>query len=113
MFIDGEGAMKTRRLLLCCGLAAIMGLSASSAALAVRPSMGGTVTAKDYLARTFVARWHRTNWTYKTTDQTTYWVGRTQVSWYDLKIGSIVRIGFHRIQRERVADIVRIRPDSH
>jgi hypothetical protein len=101
--------MTSRHLLLAFGLAAIVAAGASSAALAARPSMGGTVSAIDYQARSFTALWNHKNWTYQTTDQTTFWIGRTKASWYDLHVGSVVRIGFHRIQRQRVADTVRIR----
>jgi hypothetical protein len=87
----------------------MIAIGSASAALAVRPSMGGTVVSMNDQSRTFVCRWNHANWTYKTTDRTTYWIGRTKASWYDMRVGSVVRIGFHRIHRERVADIVRIR----
>jgi hypothetical protein len=96
--------MKFRHL---CYAAAIL-VSASSTAMAARPIVRCPINAIDDQARTFSCNWHRTNWTYKTTERTTYWIGRAKASWSDLRVGANVRIKFHRANRVRVADVVRI-----
>jgi hypothetical protein len=75
---------------------------------------GGTVTARDDAARTFTAvRRHRA-WTYHVTDETRFVVGGAQGSWWDVRVGAVVRVRWHRGDSGRVADIVGIgAPGGH
>ena len=98
--------MKFRHL---CFVAAMV-VSASPPAMAARPIIKCPVNAIDDQAHTFSCNWHRTNWTYRTTERTAYWVGKTRASWADMRMGAVVKITFHRAHGVRVADVVRIQP---
>jgi hypothetical protein len=71
------------------------------------------VTALDDAARTFTAvrRGHRA-WTYQVTDNTRFVVGGAQGSWWDVRVGTVVQVRWHRAGSQRVADIVGIRARS-
>ena len=67
------------------------------------------MTARDEAARTFAAvRRHRA-WTYHVTDKTRFVVGGAEGSWWDVRVGTIVQVRWHRAGSQRVADIVGIR----
>ena len=85
-----------------------------SSALAVpayfgSPRGGGTVTARDDAARTFTAARRRRAWTYQVTDKTRFVRAGTQGSWWDVRVGTVVQVRWHRAGTKRVADVVSIR----
>jgi hypothetical protein len=66
------------------------------------------VTARDDAARNFTAvREHRA-WTYHVTDKTRFVVDGTEGSWWDVRLGTVVQVRWHRAGSQRVADIVGI-----
>jgi hypothetical protein len=67
------------------------------------------VIARDDAAQSFAAvRGGRTS-TYQVTDKTRFVVGGAQASWWDVRVGTVVRVRWHRAGSQRVADIVGIR----
>jgi hypothetical protein len=107
------GTMRSRRSFLHLGLVTATTLSVSSASAAPAyfgsPRGGGTVTARDDSARTFTAARRRRAWTYHVTDKTRFVVDGAQGSWWDVRIGTVVQVRWHRAGNQRVADIVGIR----
>ena len=105
--------MRSRRSFLHLGLVAAATLSASSVSAAPAyfgsPRGGGTVTARDDAARTFTAARRRRAWTYHVTDKTRFVVDGAQGSWWDVRVGTVVQVRWHRAGSRRVADIVGIR----
>ena len=105
--------MRSRRSFLHLGLvaAATLAVSPASAVPAYygSPRGGGTVTARDDAARNFTATRRRRPWTYQVTDKTRFLVGEAQGSWWDVRVGTIVQVRWHRAGNQRVADIVAIR----
>ena len=111
--------MRSRRSFLQLGFVAAATLAASSASAlpAYHGSArgGGTVTARDDMARTFstVRRGSRA-WTYQVTDNTRFVVGGAPGSWWDVRVGAVVQVRWHRAGNQRVADVVGIRaPSGH
>jgi hypothetical protein len=108
--------MRSRRSFLHLGFAATAALAVSSASAAPAywgsPRGGGTVTARDDAARTFTAARRRRAWTYHVTDKTRFVVGGAEGSWWDVKVGTIVQVRWHRAGSQRVADVVGIRTRS-
>jgi hypothetical protein len=90
---------------------AALAISPASAAPAYygSPRGGGTVTARDDAARSFTAVRRRRPWTYQVTDKTRFVVGEAQGSWWDVRIGTVVQVRWHRAGGQRLADIVGIR----
>ena len=68
----------------------------------------GIVTTLDDAAKTFGCHWKTRDWTYRTTDKTTFQIGSQAGSWSDLKVGQTVEVGFHWLGKNRVADRVTI-----
>ena len=60
----------------------------------------GTVTAIDD------AGWRAADWTYRTADTTVFRVGKRTGSFSDLKVGAAVKVDFHLVGKERIADTV-------
>jgi hypothetical protein len=91
--------------------AATLAVSSASAAPAYfgSPRGGGTVIARDDAARSFTAVRGGRNSTYQVTDKTRFVVGGAQASWWDVRVGTVVRVRWHRAGSQRVADIVGIR----
>ena len=110
---DGDQTMRSRRSFLHLGLVAAATLAVSSASAAPAyfgsPRGGGTVTARDDAARNFTAARRGRAWTYQVTDKTRFVVDGTQGSWWDVRVGTIVQVRWHRAGNQRVADIVAIR----
>ncbi len=98
--------MQSRRSILYLGFSAAttLGVSPVSGALA----WSGTVAAVDEQARTFTCLQGTKTWTYYTTENTRYFVGKAKGSWSDLNVGAVVQVKWHRSQNRRVADEVRI-----
>jgi hypothetical protein len=71
------------------------------------------VTARDDVARKFTAVRRRRAWTYQVTDKTRFLMsgaqGGVQATWWDVRIGTVVQVRWHRAGNQRVADIVAIR----
>lgn len=108
--------MRSRRSFLHLGFVAVATLAISSASAAPAyfgsPRGGGTVIARDDADGTFTAvRRHRA-WTYQVTDKTRFAVGGVQGSWWDVRVGTIVQVRWHRSGNQRVADFVGIRSRS-
>jgi len=106
--------MRSRRSFLHLGLsaAATLAISPISAAPAYfgSPRGGGTVTARDDAARTFTAARRRRARTYQVTDKTRFLAaGGAQASWWDVRVGTVVQVRWHRAGSHRVADLVAIR----
>ncbi|HVT58474.1 MAG TPA: hypothetical protein VHR45_08740 [Thermoanaerobaculia bacterium] len=70
----------------------------------------GAVTAVDDTAKTFTCHWHDKDWTFKTTDKTTYWLGTKAATWSDVKVGIGVSVVSHGEGGGQVADKVTIKP---
>ena len=107
--------MRSRRSFLQFGFvaaAAALTVSSASAVPAYHGSSrgGGTVTARDDAARTFTAARRRRAWTYQVTDKTRFVLAGAQGSWWDVRVGSVVQVRWHRAGTQRVADVVGIRP---
>ena len=93
--------------------AVVFGMLLASAGAEARPFgiKEGPVVAVDQQAHTFTCQWKTRRWTYKTTDATTFRVGRRLGSWSDVKLGVVVsNVRFHRDDGGRVADQVQIAP---
>src|SRR5262249_27305833 len=107
------GTMRSRRSFLHLGVVAAATLSVSPASAAPAyfgsPRACGTVTARDDEARTFTAARRRRAWTYQVTDKTRFVVGGAQGSWWDVRVGTVVQVRWHRAGTQRVADVVGIR----
>ena len=105
--------MRSRRSFLHLGVvaAATLAVSPASAAPAYfgSPRGGGTVTARDDAARTFTAARRRRAWTYQVTDKTRFVLAGAQGSWWDVRVGTVVQVRWHRAGPKRVADVVSIR----
>ena len=67
------------------------------------------MTARDDAARTFTAARRRRAWSYHVTDKTRFVVDGVQGSWWDVRVGTVVQVRWHRTGSQRVADIVGIR----
>jgi hypothetical protein len=95
-------------------VAATLAVSSASALPAYfgSPRGGGTVTARDDAARTFTAARRNRAWTYQVTDKTRFVVDGAQGSWWDVRVGTVVQVRWHRAGHQRVADIVGIRARS-
>jgi hypothetical protein len=108
--------MRSRRSFLHLGFVAAAALAASSASAA--PAYhgsargGGTVTARDDAAHTFTARRRRRTWTYHVTEKTRFVVDGAEGSWWDVRVGAVVQVRWHRAGSKRVADVVGIRTRS-
>ena len=108
--------MRSRRSFLHLGFvaAATLTVSSASAVPAYHGSArgGGTVTARDDAARNFTVVHRNRSWTYHVTDKTRFVVGGAEGSWWDVKVGAVVQVRWHRAGTQRVADIVGIRARS-
>jgi hypothetical protein len=108
--------MRSRRsfLYLAYVAAATLAVSSASAKPAYHgtPRGGGTVTARDEAARTFTAVRRGRASTYQVTDKTRFVVGGASGSWWDVKVGTVVQVRWHRAGNQRLADIVGIRARS-
>jgi hypothetical protein len=95
--------------------AATLAVSSASAAPAYfgSPKGGGAVIARDDGARSFTAVRGGRSSTYQVTDKTRFVVGGAQASWWDVRVGTVVRVRWHRAGSQRVADIVGIRAAKH
>jgi hypothetical protein len=105
--------MRSRRSFLHFGFAAAAALTVSpaSALPAYHGSArgGGIVTARDNAARSFTAVRRNRAWIYFVIDKTRFVVGGAEGSWWDVRVGTVVQVRWHRAGRQRVADIVGIR----
>ena len=105
--------MRSRRSFLHLGLVAAATLSVSSASAAPAyfgsPRGSGTVTARDDATRNFTAARRRRAWTYQVTDKTRFVLAGAQGSWWDVRVGTVVQVRWHRAGNQRVADVVGIR----
>ena len=108
--------MRSIRSCLYLGCVAVATLTVASAWAAPAyhgtPRGGGTVTARDDVARTFTAARRNRPATYQVTDKTRFVMGGAQGAWWDVKVGTRVQVRWHRAGSQRVADIVGIRAHS-
>ena len=102
--------MPSRQSFLHLGLvaAAMLGVSSASAAPAYfgSPRGGGTVTARDDAAGNFTAVRRARAWTYHVTEKTRFAVGGAR---WDVRVGTVVQVRWHRAGGQRVADVVGVR----
>jgi hypothetical protein len=66
----------------------------------------GNVTAIDGTAKSFSCNWKKKDWTYKTTDMTTFRADKKKAAFTDLMVGQLVNVKFHLDGQDRVADRV-------
>jgi hypothetical protein len=64
----------------------------------------GIVTAIDDGAKSFDCHWRTSAWVYATGDKTVFLVGRKSGSFSDLKVGALVKVDYHLVGKDRVAD---------
>jgi hypothetical protein len=79
--------------------AVALGMLLASGGAEARPFRleAGPVVAVGQQAHTFTCQWKTRRWTYKTTDATTFRVGRCLGSWSHVKLGAVVsKVRFHR-----------------
>ena len=88
------------------GIVFVALLLAAWAPHAIAAPVGWTVTAIDEAARTFSCQGNARDWTFQTTNTTTFRIGRKPVAFSDLRIGQTVKVFFHRIGRRLSADRV-------
>ena|SRR5579863_2183119 len=86
-------------------IAILLALMLTGSAFAARM---GTVTAVNGTAGTFSASWSGGEKVFKVTSQTTFWIGKRQVSMSELRPGTTVIIRAHEEGSDRVADRVLI-----
>ena len=91
-----------RKILLAVFLAAVCAVPHAVAASASK----ATVTAIDEVGKTFRCHWQARDWTFQTTNATTFSIGPKPAAFGDLKVGHIVNVFFHRNGRQRTADRV-------
>jgi hypothetical protein len=63
-------------------------------------------------ARTFIPVRRGRAWAYQVTNKTRFVVGAAEGSWWDVRIGTVVQVRWHRAASQPVADIVGIRARS-
>ncbi len=106
--------MRSRRSFLHLGFGAAATLALAVSSASAMPAYhgsargGGTVTARDDIARTFTAARRNRPWTYQVTDKTRFVMGGKEASWWDVRVGSVVQVRWHRAGSQRVADTVGI-----
>jgi hypothetical protein len=66
----------------------------------------GTVTAIDDAGKTFSCHWRTADWTYRTADKTVFLLGKKTGSFSDLKVGAAVKVNYHVVGKEWIADTV-------
>jgi hypothetical protein len=71
-----------------------------------RHGIRGTVTAIDDAGKTFSCHWRTADWTYRTADKTVFRIGKKTGSFSDLKVGAAVKVDFHLVGKDRIADTV-------
>ncbi len=76
-----------------------------------RHGIRGPVTAVDDAGKTFSCHWKTADWTYRTADKTVFRVGKKTGSFSDLKVGAAVKVDFHLVGKDRIADMVVIGAD--
>jgi hypothetical protein len=69
-------------------------------------SQTGTIIGVNPLARTFICEWNKKNWTYQTTDKTSFRTRGAAATLADLKVGTRVNVGYRTVDNQRVADWV-------
>ena len=69
------------------------------------------MTARDDVARSFTAVRRGRPWTYYVTDKTRFVVGGVPGSWWDVRVGTVVQVRWHRAGSQCVADIVGVRAE--
>jgi hypothetical protein len=90
-------------------LAAVFMLTtASTADAAKRKTVTKTGTITSVSDKTFVCEWKKVKYTYKVTDKTTFRDQGKSGTFADVKVGSVVNIGYHYAGKDRVADWVTI-----
>jgi hypothetical protein len=92
-----------RKILLAAMLSAVFAFPANAQG---RHGIRGTVTAIDDAGKSFSCRWRTADWTYRTADKTVFRVGRRTGSFSDLKVGAAVKVDFHLVGKDRIADTV-------
>jgi hypothetical protein len=75
---------------------------------AKRKSLTKTGTIMSVSDKTFVCEWNKVKYTYQVTDKTTYRDKGKDGTFADVKVGSVVNIGYHYAGKDRVADWVTI-----
>jgi hypothetical protein len=58
----------------------------------------------DEWVKTFGCHWKTSDWTYKTTDNTDFFIGKKAAAFSDLKTGETVRVTYHVVDKVWIAD---------
>jgi hypothetical protein len=58
----------------------------------------------DEWVKTFGCYWKTSDWTYKTTDNTNFFIGKKAAAFSDLKAGETVRVTYHVVDKVWIAD---------
>jgi hypothetical protein len=58
----------------------------------------------DEWAKTFGCYWKTSDWTYKTTDNTNFFIGKKAAAFSGLKTGETVRVTYHVVDKVWIAD---------
>jgi hypothetical protein len=66
----------------------------------------GVVTAVNEGSKSFNCHWKTKDWTYITREETVFLVGKKTGGFSDLKVGAIVRVNYHLVGKDQVADRV-------
>ena len=81
------------------------GVTADAAKRKTAVKTGTIISVSD---KTFVCEWNKVSYSYKVTDKTTFRASGKDSNFSDVKVGTIVNIGYHYAGKERVADWVTI-----
>ena len=58
----------------------------------------------DEWAKTFGCHWKTSDWTYKTTDNTNFFIGKKAAAFSGLKTGETARVTYHVVDKVWIAD---------
>lgn len=68
----------------------------------------GVITSVNPAIMTFLCHWRTNNWIYKTTGKTVFRLGKSPASFANLKVGDTVKVKFHIVDKDWIADRVNI-----
>ena len=80
-------------------------LTADAAKRKIVTKTGTIISVSD---KTFVCEWNKVKYSYQVTDKTTFRDKGKDGTFSDVKVGTVVNIGYHYAGKERVADWVTI-----
>jgi hypothetical protein len=111
--------MRSKRWFLLAGTAAVVTLAASWAwhdkagaegTLSGHGERTGMIATIDVEGKTFDCHWQTNDWSYTTTGETAFFIDKKEATFADLDIGQTVRVAYHVVGKNWVADKVVITP---